>query len=44
MDDLGYDIENYTLIDPIFGTMDDFDELVSELNKRGKFNNKIIII
>ncbi|VVC30061.1 Hypothetical protein CINCED_3A024361 [Cinara cedri] len=35
MDDLGYDVENYTVIDPIFGTMDDFDELISELNKRG---------
>lgn len=36
MDDIGYDVENYTIIDPIFGTMDDFKELISEMNKRGK--------
>lgn len=42
MDDMGYDVENFTLIDPIFGTMDDFDELVFEMNKRSTyiiFNN-----
>lgn len=36
MDDFGYDVENFTVIDEIFGTMDDFDHLVAELNKRGK--------
>lgn len=37
MQDLGYDVENYTMIDPIFGTMDDFDELISEMNKRSMY-------
>lgn len=35
MDDLGFDVENYTEIDPIFGTMSDFEELISEMNRRG---------
>lgn len=34
MDDMGYDVEDFKEIDPIFGTMDDFDELISEMNKR----------
>ncbi|CAI6365308.1 unnamed protein product [Macrosiphum euphorbiae] len=34
MDDMGYDVEDYYEIDPIFGTMADFDELVSEMKKR----------
>jgi glycosidase len=34
MKDFGYDISNYTNIDPIFGTLEDFDELVSEAHKR----------
>ena len=29
MADFGYDISDYTGIDPLFGTMDDFDALVS---------------
>lgn len=32
--DNGYDVADYYNIDPAFGTMDDFDELVRELNKR----------
>lgn len=32
--DNGYDIEDYYKIDPAFGTMDDFETLVSECNKR----------
>ena len=33
--DFGYDISNYTAIDPVFGTMDDFDQLVREAHGRG---------
>lgn len=40
MYDMGYDVENYTMIDPIFGSMADFEELISEMNKR---NLKLII-
>lgn len=32
--DNGYDIEDYYNIDPTFGTMDDFEELVNQCNKR----------
>lgn len=35
MKDFGYDISNYTAIDPIFGTMEDFDDLLHEVHKRG---------
>ncbi|MEC0258979.1 alpha,alpha-phosphotrehalase [Paenibacillus lautus] len=33
--DNGYDVADYCSIDPVYGTMDDFDELVAELKKRG---------
>jgi len=32
--DYGYDISDYTAIDPVYGTMADFDRLVSEAKKR----------
>lgn len=35
MYDFGYDISDYRAIDPIFGTMDDFDSLIDESHKRG---------
>jgi len=34
MADFGYDISNYTDIDPVFGSMADFDRLVSEMHRR----------
>lgn len=33
--DMGYDVENYTAIEPTYGTMNDFDVLMEELKKRG---------
>ncbi len=33
-DDNGYDIEDYYDIDPMYGTLDDFKSLVSELHRR----------
>ena len=35
MADFGYDISNYTDIDPIFGTLNDFDALLADAHDRG---------
>ena len=32
--DNGYDVANYREIDPLFGTMDDFDELIAQAHQR----------
>jgi len=34
LDDNGYDISDYRVINPIYGTMEDFNELLSEMHKR----------
>ena len=34
-DDNGYDISDYTDIDPVFGTLADFDELLAGVHERG---------
>ncbi|XP_076447118.1 alpha-glucosidase-like [Babylonia areolata] len=40
MRDFGYDVSNYTDVDPLFGTLDDFDHLLKKAHEKGL---KIII-
>ena len=35
MKDFGYDVEDYRAIDPVFGTMEEFDQLVSSAHELG---------
>jgi oligo-1,6-glucosidase len=35
MDDMGYDISDYQDVDPVFGTLADIDELITQLHARG---------
>ncbi|MDJ0664829.1 MAG: alpha-amylase family glycosyl hydrolase [Acidimicrobiia bacterium] len=35
MADFGYDVADYTSVDPMFGTMNDFDELLEGVHRRG---------
>lgn len=36
MSDMGYDIANYTDVDPLFGNVADFDELMRGMKSRGR--------
>ena|SRR5437879_6468327 len=40
MADFGYDVADYCGIDPIFGTMEDFDRLLAELHRRGQDDSR----
>lgn len=35
MRDFGYDVEDFRQIDPIFGTMEDFDDLLASMHDKG---------
>lgn len=35
MSDFGYDISNFTKIDPLFGTLEDFDEMMAKAKELG---------
>lgn len=43
MFDMGYDISNFTDIDPLFGTMADFDNLIKKCKELGKLNEQVFI-
>jgi len=37
-DDFGYDVSNFKMVDPLFGTMADFDRLRDAFHERGTYD------
>lgn len=44
MRDMGYDVSNFVDIDPKFGTIEDFDELIRQMKKRGNLLVAILVL
>ena len=39
--DSGYDVADYKDVHPMFGSLDDFDELIQDIHKRGTFPDDV---